>query len=64
MAQVDAEKGLGIELNRLEPVEGGCRLTFLATNGLGTELARAGIEVALFGADGGSTDWWRSISRG
>lgn len=44
---------LGIELNALTPSETGCRVTFLATNRLGTELTRAGLEVALFGADGG-----------
>jgi len=44
---------LAIELNALTPSDTGCRVTFLATNRLGTELTRAGLEVALFGADGG-----------
>lgn len=43
---------LDIELNALTPSETGCRVTFLATNRLGTELTRAALEVALFGADG------------
>ena len=60
MAQADARKGLGLELNRLEPVEGGCRLIFLATNGLGTELARRESKWRCLAP----TDWWRSISRG
>jgi hypothetical protein len=44
---------LDIELNALTPSDAGCRVTFLATNRLGTELTRAALEVALFGADGG-----------
>lgn len=47
------EPALGLELNALDPADGGCRITFLATNTLGTEISRAGLEVALFGADGG-----------
>lgn len=41
-----------IELNALTASESGCRVTFLATNRLGTELTRSALEVALFGADG------------
>lgn len=43
---------LRLELNNAQPVETGCRLTFVATNGLGTDLARAAYEVALFDGDG------------
>jgi hypothetical protein len=42
-----------IELNALTASDAGCRVTFLATNKLGTELTRAGLEIALFGAEGG-----------
>lgn len=44
---------LALELNSLDAADGGCRITFLATNSMGTEISRAGFEVALFGADGG-----------
>lgn len=42
-----------IELNALTASDAGCRVTFLATNKLGTELTRSALEIALFGADGG-----------
>jgi len=42
-----------IELNALTPSETGCRVTFLATNKLGTEITRSAFEIALFGAEGG-----------
>jgi hypothetical protein len=42
-----------VELNAFDASENGCRVTFLATNRMGTELSRAALEVALFGADGG-----------
>jgi hypothetical protein len=48
-----ASGAFDIELNALSASDTGCRVTFLATNNLGTELTRAGLEVALFGADGG-----------
>jgi hypothetical protein len=51
MAQTAPE--LAVELNALSPSETGCRVTFLATNKMGTELTRSALEVALFGADGG-----------
>lgn len=44
---------LALELNALTPSETGCRVTFLATNMLGTELSRSAFEIALFGAGGG-----------
>ncbi|OEO30088.1 hypothetical protein VW23_023040 [Devosia insulae DS-56] len=44
---------LALELNALTPSETGCRVTFLATNTLGTELTRSAFEIALFGAGGG-----------
>lgn len=44
---------LALELNALTPSDTGCRVTFLATNKLGTELTRSAFEIALFGAGGG-----------
>jgi hypothetical protein len=46
------QPALAIELNAVQPVEGGCRVTFLATNGLGAPLDRAAVEMALFKTDG------------
>ena len=44
---------LALELNALTPSETGCRVTFLATNKLGTEVVRSAFEIALFGSGGG-----------
>ena len=44
---------LALELNAVQPTDGGCRVTFLATNSLGASVERAGIEMAFFTADGG-----------
>jgi len=44
---------LALELNALTSSETGCRVSFLATNKLGTELTRSAFEIALFGAGGG-----------
>jgi hypothetical protein len=52
-ALAQAAPELAIELNALAASETGCRVTFLATNRLGTELTRSALEIALFGADGG-----------
>ncbi len=52
-ALAQAAPELAIELNALATSETGCRVTFLATNRLGTELTRSALEIALFGADGG-----------
>lgn len=43
---------LALELNALTTSETGCRVSFLATNTLGTELMRSAFEIALFGAGG------------
>jgi hypothetical protein len=43
---------LTLELNALQPSEKGCRLTFVVNNGLGSELAKAAFEIALFDAQG------------
>jgi hypothetical protein len=47
-----AAPALAVELNALQPTENGCRVTFLATNTLGGQLDRAGVEVAFFTTDG------------
>ncbi|MDN2566936.1 hypothetical protein N1F89_11935 [Aquibium sp. A9E412] len=44
--------GLTLELNALEGTAAGCRLTFVATNRLGTDIAKAAFEVALFDTAG------------
>lgn len=44
--------GLAIELNAVQPGDGGCKVTFLAVNGFATELRRAAVETALFDATG------------
>jgi len=52
-APATAPAGLALELNALTSSETGCRVTFLATNSLGTEVTRSSFEIALFGAGGG-----------
>ena len=47
------EAGLALELNALQPAEAGCRVTFLATNNLPTQLDQAAVEMAFFLTDGG-----------
>ena len=51
-AQETAPSGLAIELNAIQPADAGCRVTFLAVNGLGADLERASVETALFDASG------------
>lgn len=43
-----ADASLALELNAVQPSEKGCRLTFVVTNGLGTDLTRAAFEIVLF----------------
>jgi hypothetical protein len=43
---------LSIELNRIDPIEGGCRLTFLAQNALGADLQTLSLETVLIDRDG------------
>lgn len=52
-AQDVAAPSLALELNALQPSDAGCRITFLATNGLAGAIDKATFEVALFGAGGG-----------
>lgn len=44
--------GLSLELNTLDKVEKGCRLTFVMRNRLGQPIEALGLELALFAADG------------
>lgn len=43
---------LGIELNAVEDRAGGCRMTFVATNGLGTDLSELVLEAVIFNPEG------------
>jgi hypothetical protein len=43
---------LDLNLNALQPVDGACRVTFLATNHLGAALDKSTVELAIFGKDG------------
>ena len=51
-AQEAPEARFDLELNAMQPGDDGCKVTFLATNGLGAPLARAAVETALFDRDG------------
>jgi hypothetical protein len=51
--EAEPAAALALELNALTPSDTGCRVTFLATNRLGTELTRSAFEIALFGPGGG-----------
>jgi len=53
VAAQDAATPLALELNALQPVDAGCRVTLVASNGLGNVLDKATFELALFGAQGG-----------
>lgn len=48
----EQEGRLSIELNRIDPIEGGCRLTFLAQNALGADLQTLSLETVLIDRDG------------
>jgi hypothetical protein len=51
-AQDAAAPALLLELNAAQPSDKGCRLTFVVTNNLGADLAKAAFEVALFNEAG------------
>ena len=51
LAQTAAPE-LHLDLNALQPVEGACRVTFLASNGFAVALDKATFELAIFGKDG------------
>lgn len=48
----DGTPALTLELNAAEPSDKGCRLTFVVSNKLGGDLARAAFELALFNKSG------------
>ena len=53
LAQGDAPAGrLNLELNAIQSVQAGCRVTFLATNDLPAAIDRAAVEMAFFVQDG------------
>jgi len=47
-AQSGSEPHVSLDLNALQPSEGGCRFTFVVANVLATPIERAAFEVALF----------------
>lgn len=47
-----ADAHLALDLNALQPSQGGCRLTFVVANHLPTPIDRAAFEMALFNKDG------------
>jgi hypothetical protein len=47
-----SDASISIELNRLETVEQNCRLSFVLTNGLPTDVDALSIEAVLFDTDG------------
>jgi hypothetical protein len=49
---IAAENALAIELNRLEDVNGGCRLSFVLTNELAVSIDGLSIEAVLFDPEG------------
>lgn len=51
-AQEELSVALTVELNAAEPADGGCKVTFLATNTLGADIDRTALELALFKTDG------------
>jgi hypothetical protein len=50
--QEEPAGALSLELNSLQPSDGGCRFTFVAENGLGSDLSRAAFELVLFDSEG------------
>lgn len=51
MAQEDSAR-LGLELNRVDPLEGACRLTFMAENALGRDVEALSLETVLIDTEG------------
>jgi hypothetical protein len=47
-----APPSIALELNGLDQAEAGCRMSFLAHNGMGTEISELAVEIVLFDADG------------
>lgn len=51
-AAQEATGRLSLELNRIDPLEGACRLTFVAENRLGADLDALDLETVLIDTDG------------
>jgi len=54
LAPVAAQEGgtFGLELNNAQSADNGCRLTFVASNGLGADLTSISYDVAVFDGNG------------
>lgn len=52
LAESAASPRLSLELNRVDALDGACRLTFMAENGLGADLAALALETVLIATDG------------
>ena len=52
VAETTETGALAIELNRIDQADSACRLTFLAENGLGTDLEALTLETVLIDGDG------------
>lgn len=52
VAQAPQSDRIGIELNRLEQNGEACRLTFVVSNGLGSDLSGSGFEMVIFDGNG------------
>lgn len=50
-AALAQEGGFGLELNNAREAENGCRMTYVARNGTGTDLSAISFEVAVFDAN-------------
>ena len=48
----EAGPALGLQLNRVDQIEGACRLTFLAENALGADVGALSLETVLLDTDG------------
>ena len=48
----DAAPTLSLELNRIDPLDGACRLTFMAENGLSADLQGLALETVLIDTEG------------
>jgi len=56
LAQDGGGGGFTLELNNATTVEANCRVTYVATNGLGTDLEEMTLELAVFDGEGTVTD--------
>ena len=51
-AQTNARPTVGLELNRVDQIEAACRFTFLAENGMRTDLAALTVETVIIDVEG------------